>query len=153
MKFNGNIIIADPCYVVKDDALWSQICEAINKADPDEYRGKGNSDILKNVLGVDGLIASTIYGDWGCTVYKEEDDTVLGEFCADAGLVCVMYEEDVLRLNPRFKENYGGWCHTLIENFDGEVTITNLGGNSIWYSDVRVIGEGSVNFYSKQTAG
>ena len=147
MRFKGNIIITDPCYIVKDDDKWNAICDAIIKARP---RGEGNAEILKETLGVDALIAETIYGDWGCTVYEE--DCAIGEFCADAGMVCVMSEEDVLKINPTFKEDYGDWCYTLIEDFDGDVVIENIGENDGYCADVRVVGTGNIEFYSMQTA-
>ena len=51
MKFKGNIIITDPCYIVKDSD-WEK-CDCGNNME---------------VLGFRTFISeSTIYGDWSCT--------------------------------------------------------------------------------------
>lgn len=60
--------------------------------------------------------------------------------------------------NLREEGGYGDWCYTVIKDFEGEVVISNVGGESTFDSDVRVIGTGknmktnrSLTFFSVQT--
>lgn len=155
MEFSGDIIITDPCYL-HSDLDW----------DEKEAFCKGH-----------GLVSRTYYGDWGCTVYKTageagkiESGEEIGEFCADAGMVCVLDIRDALDLNPGFAGwmDEHPWCVTKIKGFKGTVKLIkketkrffkdNL-GNRIDYVDteLRVRGEGTVNgepftFESMQTS-
>ena len=71
----------------------------------------------------------------------------LGRFCADAGMVCVVYLEDVLKFNPNFKQwaKEHDWCATIIEDFDGEVNYV------IDDDEAHIQGVGNVNFYTSQS--
>ena len=99
---------------------------------------------------------STLYGDWSCTVYKEEDNEVLGEFCADSGRVGVFDLQEILEYNSGFEKwaSEHPWCVAIIKDFSGDVWMeieeVSLGDGSIDYS-VHVVGKGSVNFKSFQT--
>lgn len=79
---------------------------------------------------------------------KFQEEFTLGEFCADAGRVCVVYLEDVLKFNSNFKSwaETHPWCATIIENFDGDVRyeVDEEG-------DAHIVGEGNVNFYTSQS--
>ena len=72
----------------------------------------------------------------------------LGRFCADAGMVCVVYLNEVLTTNPDFLNwaKTHPWCATIIENFDGEVTY-EIDDND----DAHIVGKGNINFYTTQT--
>lgn len=59
MKFNGTIVITDPCYIIKK----TQECQ--NDWERCEYGER------MEVLGITHYISeSTIYGDWSCTTYS-----------------------------------------------------------------------------------
>lgn len=91
---------------------------------------------------------STIYGDWGCSVY-EFDPTVcdtpkkgtkpFGEFCADAAMVCVtaINKEERKKIEAWLKERK--WCATIIEDFDGTVEyierVEHYAYNGQWEED------------------
>ena len=109
-------------------------------------------------LGIVNYIDNdTFYGDWGCTVFREENNEVLGEFCADSGRVGVYDLSEILIHNPDFREwaSEHPWCATIIKDFSGDVWMeiekTSLEDGSIDYS-VHVIGKGNVNFKSFQTS-
>lgn len=68
-----------------------------------------------------------------------------GEFCADAGMVCVVYVSDVMKYNPEFFTRYGQWCYTLIPNFDGEIEYCVEDGEAF------IVGTGNKNFFTVQT--
>lgn len=73
---------------------------------------------------------------------------VLGRFCADAGMVCVVYLDEVLKVNPGFKKwaEEHTWCATIIEDFDGDVEYEVDED-----MDAHIVGKGNINFYTTQT--
>lgn len=107
MKFKGNIIITDPCYVIKKKSDYVKGLELITPEYPKcvedvitydkvagEYRPSANKyndwskcDCGNNmkVLGFNNYISkSTIYGDWGCTTWSTPHKNVtaqLEELC------------------------------------------------------------------------
>ena len=133
MKFKGDIIITDPCYIIKE----------INSEDWDKCDFGDNME----VLGINHYISeSTIYGDWSCTTFDMDSKKPLGEFCADSGMVGVFSLEEVLKYNPDFDYHISRpWTTTLIKGFDGTVTIKKE------KDEVYVKGLGNINFTTKQT--
>lgn len=136
MKFKGDIIITDPCYIMKCDEDWDE-CWC--------------GDRLSN-LGIENFMSrDTIYGDWSCTTYNSDTKEELGEFCADSGLVAVFLLDEVLKYNPDFdlyKER--SWTTTLIKDFDGDVQFEVTTDNDGWQS-LSVVGKGNINFETHQT--
>ena len=149
--FEGDIIITDPCYIMKDNKDWDK-CDC--------------GDHLE-LLGIEHFMTrDTIYGDWSCTVFdlnnKHEE---LGEFCADAGRVSVILLDDVLRYNPNF--NYHTerpWTTTLIRDFKGTVQFVikedkyEYDGEPKVEYEVEVVGHGvniragnPIDFLGRQT--
>lgn len=145
MKFKGDIIITDPCYIIRAAHHGTK---PITKDDWKACNYGKNMD----VLGIYNYICrSTIYGDWSCTTYNSDTNEKIGEFCADAGLVGVFELNEVLKYNPDF--NYHicrPWTTTWIKNFDGEVNIKVV-NNEYGESEVQVIGKGNINFLGRQT--
>jgi hypothetical protein len=149
MRFKGNIIITDPCYVIRDE-------NQMTKDDWEECNYGENMEALgiKNYL-----ISETIYGDWSCTTYNKNTGEEIGKFCADAGLVGVFLLSEVLAYNPDFDYYISKpWTTTLIKNFDGDIRIEVVKVVNEYTSvinkndeEVRVIGEGNINFYTTQT--
>ena len=83
------------------------------------------SDCGRNMskLGIINYISrDTIIGDWDCVV-TDSNDTVLGEFCADAGMVCVVELSEFKNYKPDIEEWVSSHphCVTVIEDFDGDV--------------------------------
>lgn len=72
----------------------------------------------------------------------------LGSFCADAGMVCVVYLDEVLAVNPTFKQwaSEHTWCATIIENFDG-----NIEYEVDEHNEAHIVGTGNINFYTSQS--
>ena len=163
MKFKGTIIITDPCYIVKKYNEWEDTHDDWTKC----MYGRN-----MEALGIEHYFTeSTLYGDWGCTTYKikenpytvinkfaESENTdedygisysILGEFCADAGLVSVLLLDEVRKYNPDIDEWIAShdWCVTTIPDFDGEVN---------YYVDANdcahIIGIGNINFFTTQTS-
>lgn len=150
MKFKGDIIITDPCYICKDDDWY-----------------KCNYGDNMEILGINTYICrDTIYGDWSCTTFDSDTKECIGEFCADAGMVAVFLLDEVLKYNPDFDYHIKRpWTTTFIKDFDGEVNFKvihtegkyeedteywNKGDK--WENDeVHVIGKGNINFVGRQT--
>lgn len=130
--FHGDIIITDPCYIIKDE---------------DWVTGDYNC--------IPGSICrSTLYGDWSCTAYDTITGKPIGVFCADAGMVGVFDLAEVLRYNPGFDYHITKeWTTTLIKDFDGEVwfEVEYIEPDSDHGEDyeVHVVGKG-VNFVTKE---
>ena len=117
-----DIIITDPCYFT------------------DNYDDLANNGKM--------IYSSTLYGDWSCTVY-DTNNKILGEFCADAGLVCAISLKELLKVNPNFDYHINRkWTTTLIPSFTGDIQI-KVDYNNEFYCYVE--GIGNVNFKSKQT--
>lgn len=103
------------------------------------------------------MTRDTIYGDWSCTVYNTGTKEILGNFCADAGLVSVFLLDEVLKYNPNF--NYHKereWTTTLIPDFKGIIQFVVKYNRNDY--GVHVVGHGinkktgePVNFHSIQT--
>lgn len=152
MKFKGDIIITDPCYIIKDNTDdWSKC----NYGEDMENLG------IKNYLCRD-----TIYGDWSCTTFNSDTKESIGEFCADAGMVAVFLLDEVHKYNPDFDwYESRPWTTTLIKDFDGDVKIDVVHIEGIYEEDskyykkgdkweddsVVVIGIGNINFETRQT--
>lgn len=167
MKFDGDIIITDPCYIMRaehhgttpiTDNDWDA-CECGDKME---------------VLGIHRCMTrDTLYGDWSCTVFNTDTEKAIGEFCADAGLVSVFLLDEVLKYNPDFdyhKER--DWTTTLIPDFKGTVQFVVEHEEGVYEEDceywkagdkwedysVHVVGHGinkktgePINFRSTQT--
>ena len=189
MYFKGTIIITDPCYIVKKCTEknphpfpWTtvniknpnvkEMVKQYNEWEDshDDWR-KCKYGTNMEALGIFTYFTeSTIYGDWGCSTYKieenpyevvnnlveayenEEDYDIkcskLGSFCADAGLVSVFLLDEVRKYNPDIDKliEEHSWCVTTIPNFDGEVKYYVDKNN-----EAHIIGIGNINFFTAQT--
>lgn len=137
IEFDGDIIITDPCYVIKDD----------NHNDDWEKCEYGDN---MEALGITHYMTrDTIYGDWSCSVYNTGNRRKIGDFCADAGLVSVFLLSDVLKYNPSFDYHINRkWTTALIKNFKGTVQFVveeepyEYDGEQCFDYCVRVVGHG-----------
>ena len=129
MEFDGDIIITDPCYLS-------------HNMSNDERRKFECCDISSH--GIIGIESNTYYGDWGCTTFVPETKVKLGEFCADAGMVCVADLVSVLKFNPKYNDHLEKpWCATWIKNFKGVVRIAIDENKERWPAYiVHVVGHG-----------
>lgn len=199
ISFDGDIVITDPCYMMKkkDDAAYlkdipkkSEFLTHENIRDYedaeeifDDFWISKTQEVEMNkwedavsdyevmnddwatcrygsrldIIGIEKFMTrDTIYGDWGCTVSKIDDnDNIIediGSFCADAGLVTVADLSQVISYNPNFLEwaNEHTWCATIIKDFKGTVKFEI--GEEVYMEDdvenkfysVHVVGEGII---------
>lgn len=105
---NSDIVITDPCYVLKDSD-WR-----------DPYGYDLEEFGIKNYL-----THSTIYGDWSCTVFDTSTNNPIGYFCADAGLVGVFDLKELEEYNPGISKwiSEHPHCATVIKNYTGPVSM------------------------------
>lgn len=150
MRFKGDIIITDPCYIIRKE----------NELTEDDWWACDYGENMEELGIRNYLCRNTIYGDWSCTTFRTENDEVLGEFCADAGLVAVFLLDEVLKYNPNFDyHTERTWTTTLIKDFDGDIELSVVPFTYIDEDtneecedrEVRVIGTGNINFYTTQT--
>ena len=155
-EFDGDIVITDPCYV-----LAHVDCDG------------------GEIYGGRGMASSTYYGDWGCTLFRTENDVgrvgkgspALGRFCADGGMVCVAYVEDARESFNSMKNGCSfdkwleerPWCATVVKGFKGKVSFMLRRGTFTYKgvkydnSELRVRGDGEAGgkpflFESVQTS-
>lgn len=138
MKFKGNIVITDPCYIID------------NNKEEDDWEKCDYGESMEKLGFTTCIVNDTLYGDWSCTTFKDtpdaqkllndldenykelftavnysedeekikdienkrklllDNDVVLGRFCADAGLVGVFYLDEILKYNPNYQEHLKG---------------------------------------------
>lgn len=150
MEFDGDIVITDPCYFAENA--------------PKEIRYTYYGDEMES-YGIKGIKSTTHYGDWSCTTYDRTTIATkgqaepIGEFCADAGMVCVCDLNSVLKFNPLFD------CHTKnpkivtwIKDFKGTAKIKIKEAPDKKSYVVSVVGKGinkvtgaPIDFYTEQT--
>lgn len=167
VEFDGDIIITDPCYIMRAEHHGTKPL-----TDNDWYACDYGSKM--EVLGIHTYMTrDTLYGDWSCTTYNTDTEEEIGEFCADAGLVSVFLLDEVLKYNPDFDYHKDRrWTTTWIKNFKGTVQFV-IAYTDGYYEDetkwhkkgehwedysVKVVGHGvdkatgkPINFVGKQT--
>ena len=154
MKFKGDLLITDPCYVKcwthplmekgtvcgdwtcmvypgkisenrKHDE-WRKFCSDLQK----DYGRKGVSEDERRELRKKFV------------EFKEGwKENIIGEFCADSGRVALFDYGLLLKSTKDWFEEHD-WCGTVIFGFDGDVDIRKVGG------ELSVIGTGNKDFFS-----
>jgi hypothetical protein len=126
VRFNGDIIITDPGYVIKSE----------------DWNG-GNYD--KEYFGTH-IARSNGCGDWNCITVDTDSNTVLGQFSSETGMVGVFLLDEVLKYNPTFDKHLTQpETTTLIKSFTGNI------GFVVHTNDVYVVGDGTTKFQTQQT--
>ena len=142
VEFDGDIIITDPCYFIKDND-WA---ESGYGEDVEQYG-------IKHYMARD-----TIYGDWSCTVFDKKKKAI-GTFCADSGMVAVADLGEVLKYNPGFNYHVDRtWTTALIKDFKGSVRFIVKHHSRYDDFEVQVVGNGinkiigeEISFVGRQT--
>ena len=160
--FDGDILITDPCYFIRQDEV------EVNDWEWSDY----GYDLYELGFSI-YLVQDNLFGDWDCVVRNSDTDELMGRFCADAGLVCCVYLDEVLKYNPQFKEELEkkNFLGTVIKNFRGKIQfkINYITGQyekdteyynkgEVWEDyTLHVVGEGvdsvtgeAIRFFSRQ---
>ena len=157
-RFDGDIVITDPYYL-----------NDVDSSESEELRKSYWSKTFTSKSGT-YLCDKTYYGDWSCTTFNSDNmDEIFGEFCADAGEVCVVLFDEVKEFNPYFEDwvNKHKWCVTTIKDFHGDISFILERHVGVWddekYKDTEwyglywenyaliVKGVGNINFETHQT--
>lgn len=116
---------------------------------------KSNYGYNMDVLGFTKYMThDTLYGDWSCTTYNSNLEPI-GNFCADAGLVSVFLLDEVMAYNPDYKPK--SHTATIIKDFEGEINmwvfseIEDENTAPFEYEELRIIGNGNIDFFTTQT--
>lgn len=118
MRFDGTLVITDPCYFIKD-------------RDWDEVVRLGES-FLDRLTTCPMIVTETGFGDWSCSVLDMETSQEIGRFAADAGMVCVTTLEDIAKYNYDAVQHLRDipWCCFILPDFLGEVWFTHDSDNN-----------------------
>lgn len=128
MKFEGDIIITDPCYIVKSEDDWD-LCEygfSLEKLNITDFISSMDADCV------------------GCNVIDLSTQKVLGEFASDSSVVSVMSLSQVKEYNPDFNKTLQKNCYAIIKDFTGiveKIDVENSDNQSWAFS-----GNGNINF-------
>lgn len=123
MKFNGDIIIIDPCNVVKSEDDWEK-CRYGEEM---------------SLLGFSNYLYIDAGDEYGCTVINTDTNERIGKFCTDSAVLVVLLFDELLNYNPDFRDHidYPN-SNTLIRNFDGYIEVDE--------EKFIIFGKGNVNF-------
>jgi len=126
-RFKGTIIIGDPCEMVKNDEDWqtSKWGEKMHLIGFNNYVSFEFEEDRKNIVNYDS---------------KE----IIGTYCTDSCMVCIVYLEELLKYNPTFNQHIeypDNW--TVIKDFDGKIIVKIKDDYPV------VFGKGNVNFYTE----
>ena len=114
MKFQGDVIITDPMYIIPNDreADW-HACEY-----GEHMEALGITTYITHDKG-DCAGQDLLDGD----LFEQGIVKVKGSFGHDSCMVSVMLLSEVLAYNPAALEDAGKGNYALIKQFDGEVTV------------------------------
>ncbi len=128
MNFEGDIIITDPCYILKNEDDWD-LCNY-------------GSNLER--ININSFITSYEGDCVGCDIIELSTNNLLGEFASDSSAVSVMSLSEVKKYNPDFNKDLPKNCYCIIKNFSGKVEKIEVkdSDNQTW----AFIGTGSINF-------
>lgn len=132
MYFKGDVIIADPCNIVKSDEEWQLVlADTYDRAELDK-------------IGIQNYLSFEAVGESRGFVKDSDSGNTMGEFCTDSCIFCVCLLEDVLAYHPEFDdyEKWPGSC-AVIQGFEGEIVLEKR------EEEIAVVGRGNMNFYTE----
>lgn len=145
----------------EDYAKMEQAMDAWDKENQDDWDVCDYGYKMDNLGLKTWMTRDTLYGDWSCHTFNSDTKEVLGQFCADSGMVGVFELNEVLKYNPHFDNHVEKtWTATTIHNFHGTIQFVVEENKYAKYEDfnVKVIGRGvnkvtgmPLNFISSQT--
>lgn len=179
MEFKGDVIITDPCYIIKDN-------------ENNDWKRCGYGECME-ALGIEHCISeSTIYGDWSCTTWSTPRKDVevqleeLNDLCDKHWNAIEEYGKNSVQsdIYTRKREEamegmkeLGGFCadagmvavflldevlkynpdfNKWIKEHPWCVTVIPDFDGDVFYhidnaGDAHIIGKGNINFFTSQT--
>ena len=107
MRFDGTVLITDPCYFIRNESDWHECAFGAN-------------------MGAVGF-AHCLYIDAGdeigSTVRNTDTGEILGKFCTDSCAVVVTYYDEVFRYNPDYAEDLAKYSSSgaVLRDFHGDI--------------------------------
>lgn len=133
-QFEGDVIITDPCYFIKDE-IWSALCSEVWFDNSKTTPFTDGGTIYYN--GATILYSSTAHGD-GSYEVTEVDGIRHSSFGVDAGMMAIVTREDLEKIaNEHFKIDT--LC-AYVEDFHGTV---DADGNGNFTGSLEVCTDGS----------
>lgn len=156
--FSTEIQFDSPLFetTIKCEAAYRDAYDKWNDTNPDDWDICNYGDNMELLGFKNYLTQSTIYGPWSCTVYNinklGKPVNKIGNFTSDSGMVGVFTLSEINQYNSAYN-SYATekWSNTVIHDFDGIVTIINVGSSNVKDCDIRIIGCGNVSFMTRQT--
>lgn len=130
VKFNGDIVIGDPCNIVVSDEDWN-LCQFGERMDK-----LGFTDYLYIEFPEES------------PVVVDEYNNRLGSFCTDSCAIVVVYLDELEKYNPDYENGfYNEENRTIIKSFNGYVGYrTEPVIDDDEDEDTVIFGEGNINF-------
>lgn len=131
VKFKGDIVIGDPCNIVKSDEDWA-LCEYGERMDK---------------LGFTDFLCVEFPDDPPIVI--DDNGNKLGAFCQDSGVIAVVYLSELEKYNPDYEKGFFDEDNrAIIRSFDGKVGYRIEPVNIDGYEDTDTVifGEGNINF-------
>lgn len=125
--FKGTIIIGDPCEMVVSEDDWQ--------------RTKWGEKM--HLIGFNKYISFEFEEDRP-NVINYDSKEILGTYCTDSCMICIVYLDDLLKYNPTFNQHIEypeNWV--VIKDFNGKIRVKVKNDYPI------VVGKGNVNFYTE----
>lgn len=126
-NFKGTIIIGDPCEMVVSEDDWQ--------------RTKWGEKM--HLIGFNKYISFEFEEDRP-NVINYDSKEILGTYCTDSCMICIVYLDDLLKYNPTFNQHIEypeNWV--VIKDFNGKIRVKVKNDYPI------VVGKGNVNFYTE----
>ena len=146
MKFDGDLIITDPCYIAKD-CDWGHGFDYVESKISDEFDFssylwiptgigdcvgyvKQHKSIL-NQLDLEEFIFNllNLTDSRGYIKLNEEGEDIIsqytniGKFGVDSGTYGVFYLPEVMRYSPKLLTDYHSGCYSIIRDFVGDIEV------------------------------
>lgn len=156
---NTTLVITDPCYIkggiclMERNTIYGDWSCMVFHGNVEEDSGivdelsKLYFDFFKDYNFTEKTTEEKeeMYNEWKDRKEKwMSDNGVLGEFCADGGMVGIFDWEYMCDKDKEWCKSHP-WCATIIENWSGEIDIKVINGS------VHVVGYGDKPFFSAQT--
>jgi hypothetical protein len=129
MRFDGDIVITDPVYIVSSDD-WNKC--------------KNGKDI--SVLGFENfMVDETICGDWQCYIVDDKNKQI-GHITADSGLSGVFLINEITKYSKKISSyiKQDKYIATVINDFHGDIQFSKSVQDNIEYTKIK--GIGNINF-------
>lgn len=162
--FEGDIIITDPQYIMRqysvpqpercfypDDESHKAAMLDWEFTHPDHWAITNFGTNLE-IIGLTKWLNQELSYEAGQYTCFDSTDNRIGRFCTDSGIIGIYLKDEVEKYNPDWRDYVTApYKCTFIPRFNGTIYIVNHNDNDGIGADIRIVGRGNLNFYTKQT--